>query len=167
MNKKYTKIVMGTSHFNTERTEAFNLLMDKNKMAEKLVCTKMCKSVAENKPCPHGEKCRYAHSMEKLVISECFFKERCHFVRKNQKGKYYNKGKVKKCTRQHPDETRENLFERLNLPVNTSPSTEETLPCEVQTDNELVIRVPESMANMAMEMAIANGNTNIRIEIIN
>lgn len=175
---------------NAERTEAFNLLADKYKMAEKLVRTQMCNSVIEKKQCPHGEKCRYAHSTEELVISECFFKERCRFVRKNQCGRYYNQGKVKKCSRRHPGETRENLIARIGkieshtnnssalfpTVVKESPNV---IPLDAMTlevhrnkknipmlDPETVIRVPESIAKMAMELAIANGNTNIRIEII-
>jgi hypothetical protein len=69
----------GTEQFPQEmrqnqlRTEAFNALADKDseETQGRLHKTKMCRSVTTGEPCPHGEKCRFAHSSAELRTAPC------------------------------------------------------------------------------------------------
>lgn len=42
------------------------------------VRTKPCLSVIKGIPCPHGDKCRFAHTPEELQIKSCHFGDRCN-----------------------------------------------------------------------------------------
>jgi hypothetical protein len=98
-----------------ERSKVFELLADKEALQKRLTKTRMCNSVDTDKPCLHGENCRFAHSLDELVISDCFFEDRCRFV-KIQKGRVYNKGDgCKCCPHKHPQETIEEFYSRTGL----------------------------------------------------
>jgi hypothetical protein len=87
--------------------------------------TRMCDSVSSGHPCRHGEKCRFAHTINELVISSCQHGEKCLFVC-NRKGIFYNSN-GKFCKFIHPCESRENYFARNGIkvvePVCTSSKT--------------------------------------------
>ena len=41
------------------------------------VRTSPCRSVGTGKPCPHGSRCRFAHTPEELGVKRCHFGDRC------------------------------------------------------------------------------------------
>ena len=123
------RFVMGTSSaINEQRSKAFELLEDKKKGGSNLLKTKMCRSTETGEECPHGDRCRFAHSLSELRISECFFGDRCRFVRRhrNHDGVYFNNtGKF--CNHLHPGETHECFFKRTGkeMPVVVPPKNVE------------------------------------------
>ena len=88
-------------------------LVDTKSMRTTLVRSKMCRSVGTGKPCPHGSKCRYAHSPSELKVPPCFFEDACRHVRKCG-GRYKNCCK-RKCFFMHPGEDMSQYCQRLGL----------------------------------------------------
>lgn len=97
----------------TKRTQAFSFLADREVLEKKLEKTRMCNSIDKKEKCPHGERCRFAHSLDELNISKCFFGDECRFI-KNVGGKVVNGG-VKMCPHRHPNETTNEFYIRTNL----------------------------------------------------
>lgn len=118
------RFLAGPSSTNDHRSRAFEMLEDKKKGGANLLKTKMCRSTETGEACPHGDRCRFAHTLEELRISECFFGDRCRFVRRhrNQDGIYFNNA-GKFCNHLHPGETRECFFKRTGkeMPVVVPP----------------------------------------------
>ena len=114
--------------FFKERSEAFKTLESKDELASKLVKTKMCKSVKLNKPCKHGDKCRFAHSFDELTKKMCAFGIGCKLVTKyTTEGKFINcpdrrTGKI--CMYWHPEETDESYKARIDFKCPEKESTE-------------------------------------------
>jgi len=75
--------------------------------------TQMCFSVRTGKPCPHGVRCRFAHSRDQLSILPCNFGTSCRFVNCRY-GNFVNRGQFKICKFLHSQETKENYFTRIN-----------------------------------------------------
>jgi hypothetical protein len=98
---------------NSDQSSAYEILADKEKLASSLAKSKMCSSVGKNEQCHHGEKCRFAHSLDELKISDCLFEQRCRFVRMSN-GKLVNNGE-KVCSHKHPHETKETFMSRTGL----------------------------------------------------
>lgn len=96
-----------------KRTEAFSLLADREVLEKKLEKTRMCNSIDKKEKCPHGERCRFAHSLDELNISKCFFGDECRFV-KNVGGRVVNSDR-KVCPHRHPNETTDEFYFRTNL----------------------------------------------------
>ena len=96
-----------------QRSSAYEILADKEKLASSLAKSKMCSSVGKNEQCHHGENCRFAHSLDELKISDCLFEQRCRFVRMSN-GKLVNNGE-KVCSHKHPHETKETFMSRTGL----------------------------------------------------
>ena len=169
-----------------ERSLAFDKLGNKEELSRDLAKTRLCHSVASGNPCPHGERCRFAHSQSELVLATCFFGGRCRFVKWGQnQQKWYNNcgGGGKMCNHIHPDETRENYMSRTGMvkaPVSTEVvkapvSTEvdpvllKLVPIQVMHRppiEETVIKVPQCMAAQAIELALKSGKHNVRVEVI-
>ena len=185
MGKSYEEKVHDKQKFNEfKRSEAFNLLADKNVLNKKLEKTRMCNSIEKNEKCQHGAKCRFAHSLDELNISKCFFGDGCRYI-KNLGGKVVNNGKL--CPHRHPNETTDEFYNRTNLirfkKTNTkvldltsvvkkaedfiehSKIIESSKPKPVVS--ETVLRVPPELAVQAMELAIKGGKRSVRVEIIN
>ena len=98
-----------------QRSQAFEQLGNKDQLAQSLLKTRLCNSIQEKKECPHGDKCRFAHSEKELEFAKCFFGTQCRFVDLNQ-GKWYNAvGKGKCCSHIHPNETVSDCRIRLGL----------------------------------------------------
>ncbi len=76
--------------------------------------SKMCCSVGTGKPCPHGKKCRYAHSIEELNIAPCFFNRTCRRI-EYREGIYHNCEQGPKCGFLHPGEEMINYCQRMNI----------------------------------------------------
>jgi len=96
-----------------QRAEAYNALSSKTELGVNLAKTRMCNSVEKNETCRHGEKCRFAHSLEELVTRNCFFKGECRFV-KFENGKLVNNGRDI-CRNKHPHESQDEFIERVGL----------------------------------------------------
>jgi len=137
-NKKDVKerFVVGSS--NEERSKAFELLEDKKKGGANLLKTRMCRSTETGEECPHGDRCRFAHTLSELRISECFFGDRCRFVRchRSHEGVYFNNtGKF--CNHLHPGETHECFFKRTgkDMPVVVPPKNVETKVVDISKND--------------------------------
>jgi hypothetical protein len=123
-----------------KRSEAYGILADKEKLGASLLKTRMCHSVDKNEVCVHGDKCRFAHTLDELIIPPCLFKENCRFVRERN-GKLFNTGE-KVCNHKHPQESTECFMYRVGLnryksshPViqDTNQSSSTPANVEVQT----------------------------------
>ncbi len=97
-----------------ERTNGFDILKDKNKIEKKLYKTKLCTYGSE---CKRGEKCRFAHSKDELIINNCVFGNSCKFI-KNEDGIFKNISKTKICLHKHPGENINNFYERISTNKN-------------------------------------------------
>ena len=75
--------------------------------------TRMCNSLDTKEVCRHGEECRFAHSLEELVIRDCHFKDKCRFV-KIKSGKLVNEGS-NTCRNKHPQESQDDFIKRTGL----------------------------------------------------
>lgn len=83
-----------------------------------LTCTRLCNSLFTGVKCTHGDRCRFAHSLEKLVRKPCAFGTRCKLVVKISEGVYRNKPSEhsgKTCQFIHDCETLTSYGERLGL----------------------------------------------------
>jgi hypothetical protein len=100
-------------HRDCQRAEAYNTLSNKIELGANLAKTRMCNSVEKKETCRHGEKCRFAHSLEELVTRNCFFKGECRFVR-FENGKLVNNGRDI-CRNKHPHESQDEFIERVGL----------------------------------------------------
>jgi len=81
--------------------------------------TRLCDSVETGKPCRHGAKCNFAHTLSELKINDCMFGTRCYFVCIGSSGNLVNSPGKKMCLYKHPDETSVNYFARVGY--NTKP----------------------------------------------
>ena len=59
------------------RSQAFEVLADSDKVSNRLVKTQMCRHWQKNGRCPMGDKCGYAHGKEELQPAKCFFGAAC------------------------------------------------------------------------------------------
>jgi len=109
------------------RSQALDTLADQQKLREAKKYTKLCDSVTSGKPCRHGERCRFAHSIEQLTVSPCFFKEKCRHVKKVD-GLIHNIDGKPCCKHIHPCETKEHFLQRtgVQLPTPPTPPTQPT-----------------------------------------
>ena len=106
--------------------EGRSRLMDKTGMQSRLTKTRMCNSVGSGKPCRHGSRCRYAHSVDELKVGQCFFKDACRHVHKTATG--YSNHRHKCCSFIHPGESMKNYCSRLGLKYTAKKSKSVTKP---------------------------------------
>jgi hypothetical protein len=86
--KTPTKILLGHRSYQEdlhEKEAYYDVPLDKQKLTNSFVKTRMCTTVDKNENCRHGENCRFAHSLDELKISNCLFEQRCRFVRMSSK----------------------------------------------------------------------------------
>jgi len=95
-----------------QRTNAYNILADKEKLASSLIKSRMCSSVDKKEVCQNSN-CGFAHSLDELKISNCLFEKRCRFVQMSN-GELVNNGE-KVCSHKHPQETDEKFMIRTGL----------------------------------------------------
>ena len=107
--------------------------------ASENINTRMCNSLDSNQPCFHGDKCKFAHSLEELVSRDCNFKDRCRFV-KFKGGKLINEGS-NVCRNKHPQEDQDNFIKRTGLSryKTTAPKHEEIDVEDTKHDEEIVV----------------------------
>ena len=94
----------------SEYQEGMSQLTDMKKMRKSLAKSKLCMSVINKKPCPHGNKCRYAHHVDELQVPKCFFGDACNRVEKTTCG-YKNRRRI--CNFIHPSESKEMYYKRM------------------------------------------------------
>ena len=97
------------------RTKAFEILSDKEKIKTQLKFTKMCFSFINKTTCPHKENCRFAHDIKDLIIRDCLFQDKCFNVKKDGQSTYINTSKTKICDCIHKDETNDNYYNRIGI----------------------------------------------------
>ena len=112
------------------RTEGFEVMKQRadeareNPMVAK--CTRVCESFKTGKSCRHGERCRYAHSLEELVPRRCVFGTECRKI-------HTSTGNVCECSHPKEDgtwETAAEVIERMNLRVPLPLKREVVSPSE-------------------------------------
>ena len=197
--KMPTKMIMGHRSYEEDlrshdmererkRTEAYALLADREKLGEKLTKTRMCNSLTTGQPCSHGDKCRFAHSLSELKISECTFADDCRFIRVWNRKLINNGDKI--CNHKHPQESVDAFIARVGLdrynnrtqptvnfaqpPPPMQPAVDFAQPPPPRQptvdakspDQVLIIRVPKELAAQALEIAMRSGKSSIQIEII-
>lgn len=177
------------------RQRALHTLGDKEKLKESLEKTRMCRSVASNVACPHGENCRFAHSEEELTVPICLFDHDCRYVEFCENGEIKNRGS-RPCRQQHTGEDKAQYMRRISqlspkpepvgepapkpsctaapmIPrqvqlnkVPEAPVKEQSLEKPVVSEEpETVLVVPIELVPAAMEAAIKAGNRRVRVEI--
>jgi hypothetical protein len=89
---------------------------------DRLAKTRMCISVEKGVKCPHGDNCRFAHSLSELKLAPCMYGCDCRFVQSKGDGVFGNKPPgaepmrgQKVCKFIHTDETKESYYERTGL----------------------------------------------------
>ena len=115
------------------RDSGVEILSDQSKMRQHLKRTKMCLSVKSGKPCPHGVNCRFAHSVDELSISDCFFGSKCKFV--CCKGGVFINTSSKPCQHRHPEESEYNYFRRTGIPDFRPKKTTQPETPKLNNDN--------------------------------
>jgi len=78
--------------------------------------TRLCISLTTGAKCPHGAKCRFAHSVEQLQHKECRYGKECRYIKAIGVGIYKNTY-TDPCSYFHPDETNESYIARSGLKV--------------------------------------------------
>ena len=101
------------SEFKNSYISAIDILSNKNKIAIKKKYTKMCESVNKGINCRHGSSCRFAHSKDQLIISNCFFGDDCKNIKLTGESGYINITK-NICPFKHPNETLNEFYTRTN-----------------------------------------------------
>jgi hypothetical protein len=82
--------------------------------------TRMCNSVIDGKKCYHGEKCRFAHSIDELNIQPCRFGSNCRSVYCGD-NVYKNNTTMRVCQFSHPEETKNDYADRVGIAKHISP----------------------------------------------
>jgi hypothetical protein len=95
-----------------DRKQSYQIIGNDYRLRSYLSYTKLCNSVKNNTICPHGNNCRFAHSIDELQISTCAFGNNCKFIYYN--GIYHNRCS-KICNHIHPFETFENFKARCDM----------------------------------------------------
>jgi len=105
----------------SKRVKAFAELADPKALGVVLRCTRLCRSVKTKTPCPHGKRCRFAHSIDQLVKRNCRFGLSCRFaIQTGAEGMYRNDGR-KVCECYHPQETEQSFALRTGLCLPCKP----------------------------------------------
>jgi hypothetical protein len=149
------------------RTKAFEILSDKEKIKTQLKFTKMCYSIINNTQCPHKEKCRFAHNIKDLIIRDCLFQDKCFNVKKELKnGQYHfiNISKTKICDCIHKDETTENYYIRIGITSKNDLVKQKTSP--IIKKIEISNKNPLSVENINNQKDLQKENTDLEIKPI-
>jgi hypothetical protein len=120
--------------------KAKKIVEKKEETVETKKCTRMCSSVAAKIECPHGHRCRFAHTVSELVKQFCAFDCDCILVRINKQGDLINvpsKKTGKVCSFWHTDETEEMYAKRFGY---ISQVPQQVVP---QVFVEEVVSVPQ------------------------
>jgi hypothetical protein len=96
------------------RTEAHEKLSDKTEIEKNLTKTRLCRSLETGEVCRHGVRCRFAHSLDELVVAKCVFGAECRRIKSGVDGHYKNCGD-RVCSFIHPGEDKEGFYVRTGL----------------------------------------------------
>jgi hypothetical protein len=127
--------------------------------------TQVCKSVWTKSKCPHGERCRFAHTEEELRMIPCKWDTKCKHGQK--------------CRFAHSGESKKDFIERTKPPVNTGlkmvfhqkkPIVGKVIKAtpepEMSKEKDLqVIEVPKDLAIGVIKSMIESGRTNFHVKI--
>jgi hypothetical protein len=91
--------------------------------------SKMCYFILNKKSCPDGERCKYAHDLEQLVIRDCRFNSECRNIEKKN-GKYVNISD-KICRFKHENESISDYNMRVN---NIKKTPEKVNPLKIKNE---------------------------------
>ena len=96
------------------RTVAHEKLSDKKEIEKNLTKTRLCKSLETGEVCRHGLRCRFAHSLDELVVAKCVFGAECRHIKCGVDGFYKNSGE-RVCSFIHPGEDKDGFYVRTGL----------------------------------------------------
>lgn len=132
----------------TEGTEVRERV-DEKVVQERLTKTRMCISVEKGIKCPHGDKCRFAHSVDELQLPQCMFGCDCRFVQSMGNGLFGNFGTRKVCKFIHTGESKESYYTRTGVkpPVVKSVSKPVVKPVVKSVVKSVVRPVVKSVVN--------------------
>ena len=110
-----------------DRNKGYELLANPENFQKSLAKTRMCNSVGTNVPCRHGNRCRFAHTKDELVLSACAFGSSCRYVQRAQPGVFVNKigqhtGRI--CHFIHDGETKDSYVKRMEIAAPATPRSE-------------------------------------------
>lgn len=152
-----------------KRTSALAVLADKNTLEKCLTRTKMCNSIEIGQNCPYKDRCRFAHDINELVITECLFGNDCRYVYK-QNYKWFNKEGKKVCFHRHPTELNSDYYIRIGAKKQKDEFSfkveSKISPQKTETKNiTLFISNLDELKNKMAE-AIQKGITEITINVV-
>lgn len=117
--------------------------------------TRSCISMQLRHQCNEGDKCKYAHSTEELIIKQCRSGDSCPLIRIKAKPigmwKVVNLQKV--CHFKHPAETLENYLIRIGWELKATelkiiyPDEEKKVP-EIENEEPLELTEQEKTKNL-------------------
>jgi hypothetical protein len=174
----------GYVHKAGRRTAGFEALSDKDTLAKRLVKTKVCRNLEKFGKCTR-KVCNFAHSPEELNDPKCVFGKGCHkrnicaFKHEDETSEAYRQRRGIKFpphkldTQVGMDEINEGKIEYSDLVRSVLEDEDEDVHLNVppptpihSPEKETVLSVKMEMAAAAIELAIKQGKTNIRIEVI-
>jgi len=155
-----THSVKSSNPMEAARQAGFAMLANASTQQSTLTYTRMCTSVGSGKTCPHGSKCRFAHSFEQLNKKRCAFSNieghACRYAIATGKGTYKNKpgqttGKICQCW--HQDETEASYAARMGIKIQPAKRVPVAEPVKIQlkpTEAKPVVEAPVKLAPWAV-----------------
>jgi hypothetical protein len=161
--KNVIKLVVPLKTYKDELREKYTA---SRPVLEENLKTRMCNSLDTNEVCRHGERCRFAHSLEELVIRDCHFKDKCRFVN-IKSGKLVNEGS-NTCRNKHPQESQDDFIKRTGLShyKTCAPKHEEiNVDDEEPTIKNEDINVDDEQATVKLEEIKVDDEENDEIKV--
>jgi len=122
------------SEVEIKRNKAFEKLKEsKDKGNSK---SKICTSFGTKKSCRHGENCRFAHTVDELSPSECFFGTDCKFLHCPER----------LCVFIHEQETKIQYCQRVGIKIPKKTISPPQVPIFVKTEVRVSIKKLEKSA---------------------
>jgi hypothetical protein len=164
-----TQIVPRVEHFVESANTAAQPVQDKSEFG----FTRFCKSAGTSTPCPHGDRCLYAHTYEQVQKQPCRFGDRCRYTVCVYEGFYKNKPCTtgdQICKFWHQDETPESYSVRLNLPapellVAKAPANKVSKPAPKAAAKPAVKPAPKAAAKRERAQAPAFERTKVTVQV--
>jgi 8-oxo-dGTP pyrophosphatase MutT (NUDIX family) len=143
------------------RCDGFEVLGSKEKLAEVLKFTSLCRSVGTKKKCYHKD-CRFAHSIEELQQKDCRFGMGCRFVRQIASGQYENTsfGRTgKTCSCMHTGEHKRGFCKRMGLKYEEEKVVEKVVVEKVVEELSWLDRMFPEISDSEVEESPCNEKT--------
>jgi len=193
-NERRQRFQHGKVDQNESRTAGFEQLGNKDELAKRLTKTKVCRNLVKFGKCTR-KVCTFAHTPEELNDPECVFstgcrkRSKCTFKHGDETSEEYRnrlgiKFPVKKelsvvvensegeinyydIVRSVINEKRETMPRSFKIvPTKTPPPTPPPTPIQKLKTGETVLQATPDMAAQLMQLAVEQGYTNIRLEMI-